>query len=132
MCALFGWLDVKGIVPHKLLKKLTQELANASEERDDAAGISYVKNNKVTIYKRPKPAHKLKFTFPEDTRAVMGHTRLTTREIKYNWNNHPFHARLRRNLHLLITEYFIMILSFVKKKSCRLLVLRRTAMLQFS
>ncbi|MBQ4534314.1 MAG: class II glutamine amidotransferase [Ruminococcus sp.] len=98
MCALFGWLDVKGIVPHKLLKKLTQELANASEERGtDAAGISYVKNNKVTIYKRPKPAHKLKFTFPEDTRAVMGHTRLTTQgNQKYNWNNHPFHGKAEK------------------------------------
>ena len=98
MCALFGWLDVKGIVPHKVLKKLTQELANASEERGtDAAGISYVKNNKITIYKRPKPAHKLKFTFPEDTRAVMGHTRLTTQgNQKYNWNNHPFHGKAEK------------------------------------
>ena len=92
MCALFGWLDVKRIVPHKVLKKLTQELANASEERGtDASGISYIKNGKVTIYKRPKPAHKLKFSFPEDTRAVMGHTRLSTQgNQKYNWNNHPF------------------------------------------
>ncbi len=79
MCALFGWLDVKKIVPHKVLKRLTQELANAAEERGtDASGISYVKNGKVTIFKRPKPAHKLKFSFPENTRAVMGHTRLTT------------------------------------------------------
>jgi len=92
MCALFGWLDTKGITPHKLLLKLTQELANASEERGtDAAGISYVKNDKITIYKRPKPAHKLKFTFPENTKAVMGHTRLTTQgNQRFNWNNHPF------------------------------------------
>lgn len=33
MCALFGWLDTKRTIPHKLLLKLTQELANASEER---------------------------------------------------------------------------------------------------
>ena len=33
MCALFGWLDYKGIVSDKLLKKLTQALANAAEER---------------------------------------------------------------------------------------------------
>ena len=26
MCALFGWLDYKGIVSDRLLKKLTQEL----------------------------------------------------------------------------------------------------------
>lgn len=92
MCALFGWLDYKQIVPYNVLKKLTQALANSTEERGtDAAGISYIKNGKVTIYKRPKPAHKLKFTFPENTRAVMGHTRLTTQgNQKFNYNNHPF------------------------------------------
>ena len=92
MCALFGWLDYKQIVPYNVLKKLTQALANAAEERGtDAAGISYIKDGKITIYKRPKPAHKLKFTFPEDTRAVMGHTRLTTQgNQKHNYNNHPF------------------------------------------
>ncbi len=92
MCALFGWLDYKHILPYNVLKKLTQALANAAEERGtDAAGISYIKDGKVTIYKRPKPAHKLKFTFPEDTRAVMGHTRLTTQgNQKLNYNNHPF------------------------------------------
>ncbi len=92
MCALFGWLDYKHILPYNVLKKLTQALANAAEERGtDAAGISYIKDGKVTIYKRPKPAHKLKFTFHEDTRAVMGHTRLTTQgNQKLNYNNHPF------------------------------------------
>ena len=92
MCALFGWLDYKHILPYNVLKKLTQALANCAEERGtDAAGISYIKDGKVTIYKRPKPAHKLKFTFPEDTRAVMGHTRLTTQgNQKLNYNNHPF------------------------------------------
>lgn len=44
MCALFGWLDYKGIVSNKLLKRLTQVLANAAEERGtDASGIAYVK-----------------------------------------------------------------------------------------
>ena len=92
MCALFGWLDVQGIVPHKILKKLTQALANAAEERGtDASGIAYIKNGRVTIYKRPKPAHKLKFRVPEETKVVMGHTRLTTQgNQKFNWNNHPF------------------------------------------
>ena len=92
MCALFGWLDYKHIVPNNVLKKLTQALANSAEERGtDAAGISYIKDGKITIYKRPKPAHKLKLTFHEDTRAVMGHTRLTTQgNQKLNYNNHPF------------------------------------------
>jgi len=92
MCALFGWLDYKGIVPYKILKKLTQALANAAEERGtDASGISYVRDGKITIYKRPKPAHKLRFNVPVDTKAVMGHTRMATQGDKsQNFNNHPF------------------------------------------
>ena len=92
MCSLFGFLDYQGIVPHKVLRKLTQALANAAEERGtDAAGISYIKDGKVIIFKRPKPAHKLHFNPPDGTRAVMGHTRMTTQgNEKFNYNNHPF------------------------------------------
>lgn len=92
MCALFGWLDYKGIVPYRALKKLTQALANAAEERGtDAAGISYIKGGKVTIFKRPKPAHKIHFNAPDGTRAIMGHTRMATHGDKsQNFNNHPF------------------------------------------
>ena len=94
MCALFGWLDYKGVVSDKLLKKLTQALANAAEERGtDASGIAYVKSGKVTIYKRPKPAHKIRFNAPNGTRAIMGHTRMTTQgNEKFNYNNHPFYG----------------------------------------
>ena len=92
MCALFGWLDYKGIVPYKVLKRLTQALANAAEERGtDAAGISYIHDGKVAIYKRPKAAHKIHFNAPDDTKAVMGHTRFATQgDKKKNYNNHPF------------------------------------------
>lgn len=92
MCALFGWLDYKGIIPYKTLKKLTQALANATEERGtDAAGISYIRDGKVVIYKRPKPAHKIRFNAPYGTIAIMGHTRMTTQgNQKFNQNNHPF------------------------------------------
>lgn len=92
MCSLFGFLDYQGIIPHKVLRKLTQGLANAAEERGtDAAGISYVKDGKVTIFKRPKPAHKIHFNAPPETRTVMGHTRLATQgDKKQNYNNHPF------------------------------------------
>lgn len=92
MCALYGWLSYKHIVPYKVLRKLTQALANAAEERGtDAAGISYVKDGKVTIYKRPKPAHRIHFNIPENTVAVMGHTRMATQgDKKHNYNNHPF------------------------------------------
>lgn len=92
MCALFGWLDYHGKISPKVLQKLTQALANAAEERGtDASGISYVKDGRITIYKRPKPAHKLKFRVPAGTSALMGHTRLTTQgNQKHNFNNHPF------------------------------------------
>jgi len=92
MCSLFGWLDYEGIMPHRILRKLTQALANAAEERGtDAAGISYIRNGEVVIYKRPKPAHKLHFNPPDGTAAVMGHTRMTTQgDGKFNYNNHPF------------------------------------------
>ena len=92
MCSLFGWLDYKGIIPERTKRKLTQSLANAAEERGtDAAGISYVRNGEVIIYKRPKPAHKLHFNPPDGTAAVMGHTRMTTQgDGKHNYNNHPF------------------------------------------
>ena len=94
MCALFGWLDYKHIVPYKVLKKLTQALANAAEERGtDAAGISYIRDGQVVIYKRPKPAHKVHFNAPDGTTAIMGHTRLTTQgNQKFNQNNHPFYG----------------------------------------
>lgn len=92
MCALFGWLDYKGKVSPRLLQRLTQSLANAAEERGtDASGISYVRNDRITIFKRPKPAHKVHFRVPAGTTAVMGHTRLTTQgNQKFNYNNHPF------------------------------------------
>ena len=92
MCSLFGWLDYKGIVPDRMKRKLTQALSNAAEERGtDAAGISYISDGKVVIYKRPKPAHKLHFNPPEGTRVIMGHTRMTTQgDGKHNYNNHPF------------------------------------------
>lgn len=99
MCALFGWLDYKGIVPCKTLKKLTQALANAAEERGtDASGIAYINDDRVTIFKRPKPAHRVHFNAPDGTRAIMGHTRMTTQgNEKHNFNNHPFPGHADRD-----------------------------------
>ena len=95
MCALFGWLDCGKNLSHRQLKKLTQEIANAAEERGtDASGISYVENGEIKIYKKPKPAHKVKFDFPKNTTAIMGHTRLTTQgNQRFNYNNHPFYGK---------------------------------------
>ena len=111
MCALFGWLDYKGIVSNKLLKKLTQALANAAEERGtDASGIAYVKNGKMTIFKRPKPAHKLRFNTPSGTKAVMGHTRMTII---------PFMDMLIRTLLLLIMVCYTTTSNCVRKSICQ-------------
>ena len=92
MCALFGFLNYGKRVPWKILQKLVQALANASEVRGHhAAGIAYNKADTLTIFKRPKPAHKLHFRIPQGTTAVLGHTRLTTQgDQKHNYNNHPF------------------------------------------
>ena len=92
MCALFGLLNYGKRVPWLVLQKLVQALANASEVRGHhASGIAYNRENMLTIYKRPKPAHKLHFRIPQGTVAVMGHTRLTTQgDQKFNQNNHPF------------------------------------------
>ena len=79
MCALFGFLDYGKRVPWKVLQKLVQALANASEVRGNhASGIAYNRPERLTIYKRPLPAHKMRFRIPEGTAADMGHTRLTT------------------------------------------------------
>ena len=95
MCALFGWLDCGRNLSHRQLKKLTQELANAAEERGtDASGISYVENCEIKIYKKPKPAHKVRFDFPKNITAITGHNRLATQgNQKLNFNNHPFYGK---------------------------------------
>ena len=134
MCALFGWLDYKGIVSDRLLKKLTQALANAAEERGtDASGIAYVKNSKVTIFKRPKPAHKIHFNAPNGTRAVMGHTRMTTQgNEKFNHNNHPFYGRADVDFALPIMAYCTMIRNCVWKSICRKRRSKRIHTLQYN
>jgi len=92
MCALYGYLDYGKRVPWKILQKLVQALANASEVRGThATGIAYNTDDGLKIFKRPKPAHKMHFCIPHGTAAVMGHTRFTTQgDQKYNHNNHPF------------------------------------------
>lgn len=95
MCAVFGYLDYKGKVSNAILKKLIRNLSIAAEVRGtDATGIGYVNHGKVVTFKKAKPAHKMKLYFPRNTRAVIGHTRMTTQgSEKYNYNNHPFDGR---------------------------------------
>ena len=94
MCAITGFLNYGHKVPHNVLLHLVKALTVAAECRGtDATGISYVNNGEIVTYKKPKPARKLKFYFPHDTAAVIGHNRMTTQgsELK-NYNNHPFHG----------------------------------------
>lgn len=95
MCTLFGIINYKHLVSKKNLKVLVNRLAVASEVRGtDASGIAYVKNGRLVIYKKPLPAHKIRFCVPSDTTIVMGHTRMTTQgAAKFNYNNHPFMGR---------------------------------------
>ena len=95
MCAVLGFLDYKGKVSNAVLKKLTHYFSVAAEVRGtDATGIAYVRDGSMVIYKKPKPAHKVKLFFPRGTRSVIGHTRFTTQgSEKQNCNNHPFEGR---------------------------------------
>ena len=92
MCCLFGILDYGGKLTRKEKTKLLSVLSVACEERGtDATGIAYNSGDCLRVYKRPLPAHLLWFKIYEDTRAVMGHTRMTTQgSEKYLPNNHPF------------------------------------------
>ena len=92
MCAIFGFVNYRHAISGRHMKELVNRLAVESEVRGtDATGIAYVKNDELKVYKRPKPAHKMRFYFPEDTTILTGHTRMTTQgNAKYNYNNHPF------------------------------------------
>ncbi len=92
MCAITGFLDYGHKVHHRVLLHLVKALTVAAECRGtDATGMSYVKDGKIVTYKKPKPAHKMKFYFPKDTTAVICHNRMTTQGSELqNYNNHPF------------------------------------------
>lgn len=92
MCSIFGFVNYGDKLKIRQLKELVKALSIESEVRGkDASGIAYVKNGEMTIYKQAKPAHKMRFYFPSDTKILIGHTRMTTQgSPKKNYNNHPF------------------------------------------
>ena len=95
MCCLFGLLDCGHSLTGRQKAYILSVLATECEARGtDATGIAYNSGGRLRIYKRPLPAHKLRFFLPNDARMVMGHTRLTTQgSEKKNYNNHPFRGR---------------------------------------
>ena len=92
MCCLFGILDYKQTLNQKQMNKMVAVLSKACEARGtDATGISYNYNDRLCIFKRPLPAHKMHYRVPDSVHYVMGHTRMTTQgNEKFNYNNHPF------------------------------------------
>ena len=92
MCCLFGICDYRGSLTAAQKRRLISALATASEARGtDATGIAYNCDGHLAVYKRPWPAHLMRFRLPENTRCIMGHTRMTTQgDEKKNCNNHPF------------------------------------------
>ena len=94
MCGLFGLIDYKGCLSVRQKEKIIKILSAECEVRGtDAAGVAYVENEEIKIYKRPLPAHKIKFRFKSNPSVIMGHTRMTTQgNQKFNRNNHPFYS----------------------------------------
>ena len=99
MCCLFGLMDCRHALTNRQKSRLISCLATESEARGtDAAGIAYNSSGHLRIYKRPGPAHLLRFRIPEDAQVVMGHTRLTTQgNAAHNRNNHPFAGQVPGN-----------------------------------
>lgn len=92
MCCLFGLIDYKNHFHHRQKSKLLSQLAIQCEVRGtDATGIAYSHAGRLSIFKRPLPAHQVRLKIPAGTSVVMGHTRLTTQGTQLrNENNHPF------------------------------------------
>ena len=92
MCCLFGMIDCHGRFSARERARILSVLATECEERGtDATGIAYCTHDHLSIYKRPLEAHRLRFRIPEDSRVIMGHTRMATQgKASKNRNNHPF------------------------------------------
>lgn len=92
MCAVFGLIDYNHLLSTKAKEKILKVLSKECEARGtDATGYAFNNANKLTVFKRPLPAHKLKLHLPDNVNVIMGHTRMTTQGNQLlNCNNHPF------------------------------------------
>lgn len=79
MCCLFGMIDYRGSFTGRQKTRLLSTLAAECEARGtDAAGVAYCAGGSLRVYKRPVPAHALRFRIPDHVPVVLGHTRMTT------------------------------------------------------
>ena len=101
MCAIFGFVNYRRSLSRSEMKELINRLSVESEVRGkDATGIAYVKHGELKVFKRAKPAHKVRLYVPEDTVILTGHTRMTTQgDARYIYNK----AKLRTGLLLYVT-----------------------------
>ena len=92
MCAVFGLIDYNHRLSTKAKEKILKVLSRECEVRGtDATGYAFNKADKLTVFKRPLPAHKLKLRLPDNVNVIMGHTRMATQGNQLlNYNNHPF------------------------------------------
>lgn len=110
MCGLFGLLDCSNELNTEEKNQILRVLAKESEARGtDAAGIAYnrsnTKENHISIYKRPKAGKNLHISIGEYTKAVIGHTRMTTQgDAKYNYNNHPFKGKTKNKQYFALAH----------------------------
>ena len=103
MCCLFGVIDYSHSLTQKQRNHILAVLSVSCEARGtDATGIAYHSHGKLCIYKRPLPAHQMRFHVPADAWTIMGHTRLTTQGSEQrNYNNHPFRGTVSDGLFAL-------------------------------
>ena len=95
MCCLFGVLDFQQTLTRRQRQRLSTAISIAAQTRGtDATGLAYISGNRLQICKAPRPARAVHFRIPDDARAIMGHTRMTTQgSASHNCNNHPFSGK---------------------------------------
>jgi len=71
MCCLYGLLDYQHRLSSRNLAYATTVLGIECEVRGtDATGIAYLHRDRLSVYKRPVPAHKLRIRLPSDCHVV--------------------------------------------------------------
>ena len=120
MCCLFGMMDYGNYFGFRKKTKMLRSLAKASEARGkDASGIAYCTRGKLQVYKRALPGHKLRIRVSEHSKAVMGHTRLTTQgNERKNQNNHPFLGKAGNTTFALAHNGMIYNDKILRRKYC--------------
>ena len=92
MCAIVGLIDAGNIFSARDRSRIMRNLAVSAECRGtDATGFAYNHSGFLNITKRPVPAHRMKLKLPDNSRVIVGHTRMATQgKAQLNYNNHPF------------------------------------------